>query len=147
MRVLTIAALSGLALGLGANRTFAEAPAPATLHVLLPADATLSINGEKTTSTSGQRRFITPALQPGKIYTCTLSAEVVRNGTVVRIERKVRVRAGNETDVILETPPSGYASFYDELSASVSPAPARVTVPVSLPSISTSVWYSPWTGN
>jgi hypothetical protein len=74
MRVLMIAALSGLALGLGVNQTFAaDAGAPAVLHVLLPADATLTIDGEKTMSTSAERQFETPALEPGKIYLCTRS--------------------------------------------------------------------------
>lgn len=147
MRVLMMAALSGIALGLGANQGVAAAPekgAPAVLHVLLPADATLTIDGEKTTSTSADRHFETPALEPGKVYLCTLKAEFVRSGATVRLERKVRVRAGMQTDVILDAE-GDYTSFYD--GSTPAPSSRVITLPVFISTRSSSGWYSPWTGN
>jgi uncharacterized protein (TIGR03000 family) len=146
MRVLMIAALSGLALGLGVNQTLAaaEAGAPGILHVLLPADATLTIDGEKTVSTSADRHFETPALEAGKVYMCTLKAEFVRSGATVRLERKVRMRAGMQTDVIMDAD-GDYTSFY---SASAPTTPRQiVSSPTFVPRFSVAGWYSPWTGN
>ncbi len=39
----------------------------ATLVVSLPEDATLTVDNEPTTSTSAQRVFVSPALEPGRI--------------------------------------------------------------------------------
>lgn len=76
----------------------------ARLVVTLPGDATLKIDGRATTSTSGQRVFQTPALEPGKTFHYTLEAEVVRDGQARTVTRKVAVRAGEETRVDLEVP-------------------------------------------
>src|SRR5207247_1488613 len=54
--------------------------APAQLFVSLPTDAKLSIDGEKTTSVSAERTFVSPTLEAGKAYTYTLQAEFVRDG-------------------------------------------------------------------
>jgi len=80
----------------------ADLPAPATIIVLLPADARLTIDGEITTSTSARRVFLSPALRPGQQYQYTLQAEVVRQGQPVRITRVVPVQAGATTQVSLE---------------------------------------------
>jgi len=77
---------------------------PATLVVELPADATLTVDGTATTSTSSSRVFITPALQPGRTYTYTLSAQVMRDGGVQTVTREVAVRAGEQTQVQLDIP-------------------------------------------
>jgi outer membrane protein assembly factor BamB len=45
---------------------------PATLRVLLPADAVLTIDEAPTRQTGPERRFITPPLMPGKTYSYTL---------------------------------------------------------------------------
>jgi uncharacterized protein (TIGR03000 family) len=79
-----------------------EGPAPATLIVSLPADATLTIEGTPTTSTSGVRVFTSPVLEPNKDYYYTLKAEVVVNGEPQTITKQVLVRAGEETRVTLE---------------------------------------------
>jgi uncharacterized protein (TIGR03000 family) len=75
--------------------------APATLIVSLPADAKLVVDDTPTNSTSAERTFVSPVLNPGVDYNYTLKAEVVRDGKKVQVEEKVTVRAGKETRVTL----------------------------------------------
>jgi uncharacterized protein (TIGR03000 family) len=77
---------------------------PANLLVTLPADATLTIDGHKTVSTSAQRMFTTPALEVGKEFTYTLKAEVVRDGKTEVATKVVTVRGGEQTTVKLDIP-------------------------------------------
>jgi uncharacterized protein (TIGR03000 family) len=70
----------------------------ATLVVTLPADAKLTIDDARTTSTSGERVFNTPALKVGQDFHYTLTAEV--NGRTVT--REVAVRGGETTRVNLD---------------------------------------------
>jgi uncharacterized protein (TIGR03000 family) len=71
----------------------------ATLIVSLPENATLTIDGEETTSTSAQRVFVTPALEEGKEYEYTLKAKVERDGKVEIATAKVTFRAGETKPV------------------------------------------------
>jgi uncharacterized protein (TIGR03000 family) len=87
-----------------------DVAAPATLVVNLPADATLTINGQRTTSTSSRRVFLSPALKPGKVYRYSLTAEVNRGGNPVSWSRDVTVRAGAESNVTLTVPAASVAS-------------------------------------
>jgi uncharacterized protein (TIGR03000 family) len=75
---------------------------PARIVVDLPADATLSFDGQRTTSTSAQRVFETPALLEGKEYQYTVKAEISRGGRMRVITRNVIVRAGQETRLRFE---------------------------------------------
>lgn len=74
-------------------------PQPATLLVYLPANSTLTIDDQPTTSTSAVRRFVTPPLEPGKTFHYTLTAQATRGGQTVTVRQKVQVRAGEETTV------------------------------------------------
>jgi uncharacterized protein (TIGR03000 family) len=74
----------------------------ATIVVNLPADATLTVDGEKTQSTSGTRVFISPPLQAGKTYQYTLRAEVNRDGRRETTSRTVDVQAGRTTNVNID---------------------------------------------
>jgi uncharacterized protein (TIGR03000 family) len=78
--------------------------APAVIVVSLPADATLAVDGAATASTSAVRTFVSPELTVGKVYEYTLSAQVVREGRSVQVQKNVTVRAGEETRVSLELP-------------------------------------------
>lgn len=78
-----------------------ETSAPATIQVNLPADAKLSIDGAATTSTSAQRSFVSPTLEPGKDYYYTLKAEVVRDGKTLVATQRIQVRPGQTTPVNL----------------------------------------------
>jgi uncharacterized protein (TIGR03000 family) len=82
----------------------------ATLIVSLPEDATLTIDGESTTSTSAQRVFVTPALEQGKEYEYTLKAQVLRDGKPQIATAKVTVRPGETSQVELSVPAAGVAA-------------------------------------
>jgi uncharacterized protein (TIGR03000 family) len=82
----------------------------ATVMVDLPADATLTIDGEATTSTSATRLFQTPQLESGQTFHYTLKAQVERDGKVQTITRRVEVRAGEQTRVSLTLPTATVAA-------------------------------------
>jgi len=73
--------------------------APAKVLVSLPVDASLTIDGQSTTSTGTSREFVSPALESGKDYVYTLTVNVVREGKTVSESKTVLVRAG-ETSTI-----------------------------------------------
>jgi uncharacterized protein (TIGR03000 family) len=78
--------------------------APARIRVLLPADAALTVDGSPTRSITDDRLFVTPPLDVGKDFHYNLKARFVRGDEVVTVERRVAVRAGEETTVRLEPP-------------------------------------------
>ena len=87
--------------------TYASAPvqqpaaAPATITVNVPADAVVSVDGAKTSSTSTERVFASPDLKPGTIYYYTLTAEVVREGKTLTAREVITVEAGKNTKIAL----------------------------------------------
>jgi uncharacterized protein (TIGR03000 family) len=83
--------------------------APATIVVELPADATLKVDGAATASTSSVRVLVSPELNYGKEYQYTLSAQVVRDGKSVQVEKSVLVHAGEESHVRLDLPVASVA--------------------------------------
>jgi uncharacterized protein (TIGR03000 family) len=84
------------------QKTTLDNAVPATIVVKVPADARLTIDGEATTSTSTQRVFVSPALNPGRDYHYTLKAEFHKDGKLMSVSKEVTVRAGNETRVNLD---------------------------------------------
>jgi len=86
------------------------ADAPATIVVTLPEDAKLAIDDNATTSTSGNRVFVTPSLPIGQEYHYTLKAEVMRDGKATTVEQTITVKAGEETRIELTLPATGVAS-------------------------------------
>jgi uncharacterized protein (TIGR03000 family) len=87
-----------------------SANAAATIVVELPADATLSVDGAATSSTSAVRVLVSPELPAGKEFHYTLTAQVVRDGKPVQVEHTVAVRAGEESRVSLSLPVATVAS-------------------------------------
>ena len=85
-------------------------PAPAIILVSLPAEAKLMVDDHTTTSTSAQRRFASPPLQPGKDFHYTLKAEMVRDGQTVVATKEVTVRAGETTRATFTTSAGTVAS-------------------------------------
>jgi uncharacterized protein (TIGR03000 family) len=77
--------------------------AQATLVVTLPADATLTIDGAATSSTSAHRVFETPVLEHGRKYGYTLKAEFEHQGKTVSLTKQVVVEAGLTTTVQFDT--------------------------------------------
>lgn len=84
-------------------------PAPATIVVDLPADAKLLIDDTTTTSVGANRVFQSPILNPGKTYSYTFTAEIVREGKPVRVEQVVEIEAGETKPVRIEMPAVGVA--------------------------------------
>jgi len=70
---------------------------PARIRVRLPADATLLINGQKTTATGAVREFETPELDPDQVYTYLLLARWTEGR--IMVEKRLRVRTLSGTRV------------------------------------------------
>ena len=84
----------------------------------LPAGATLYANGYKTTQTSAERIFITPALEADQAYHYVFTAETIRDGKPVVESRRAEVTAGRTTRV----------EFSDMTAAQARPDPTRVVI-------------------
>jgi uncharacterized protein (TIGR03000 family) len=87
-----------------------ETSTRATIVVSLPADATLTIDGAATVSTSARRVFSSPALEAGKDFTYVLKAQVMQEGKPLVVEKKIIVRSGETTEVTLTPTPEGVTS-------------------------------------
>lgn len=87
----------------------ALAPAPATIHVSLPADAKLFVNDFAVKATGSERVLVSPTLNRGLDYVYTLKAETIQDGRTVTVSRQVFVRAGETTRVAVELPASSVA--------------------------------------
>jgi uncharacterized protein (TIGR03000 family) len=72
----------------------AQQAVSARLKVLVPADATVTVDGHATRSTGAERQFVSPPLQPGRKFTYTLEATWKENGQLRRLTRRVTVEAG-----------------------------------------------------
>ena len=106
--------LAILALSVGDPRTTALADddkKPISIQLLVPADATLEVDGYYATKSTGKsRRFVTPPLTVGKTYTYTL--KVTSKGKTVVRDIKVRHGGINTFDLLpdfrpkTDSPPS-----------------------------------------
>jgi uncharacterized protein (TIGR03000 family) len=76
------------------KKTTMEGSGPARLIVSLPADAKLYVDGTAMKTSSAERTFNTPPLEPGQAYYYMLRAEVVRDGQTKAESMRVIVRAG-----------------------------------------------------
>jgi uncharacterized protein (TIGR03000 family) len=81
----------------------------AVLVVYLPADATLTIGGARTFSTSDLRVFVTPPLSSGEGYYYTLKATRVVGGAKQTVSKDVRVAVGRESTVAITFPETSVA--------------------------------------
>jgi uncharacterized protein (TIGR03000 family) len=73
-------------------------PASATIVVNLPSDAALKVDDQPVES----RTLVTPALDQGREFHYTLTAEIVRDGETLTATKEVAVRAGEETQVSID---------------------------------------------
>jgi uncharacterized protein (TIGR03000 family) len=76
----------------GSESPAPEAGQPADLVVYLPEGVRLFIEDRPTRQTTAERRFETPPLEPGRVYTYTLRAE--QPGAAAAETKRVQVRAG-----------------------------------------------------
>jgi uncharacterized protein (TIGR03000 family) len=72
--------------------------APASVTVVLPENATLTVN-DVAINAKGKQTFATPKLEKGKTYFYTVKAELVRDGKPVTETRKIDVAAGKDVTV------------------------------------------------
>ncbi len=98
-------ALGALALGLLALAAWSQTPAPAgqeapiRLQLLVPADAKIFVDGNATRQTGPVRRFESPPVPLNKTFTYQIKITWTVNGEEKSVEKRVRVRAGeNQLD-------------------------------------------------
>src|SRR5262249_61399111 len=77
----------------------AEDQNAARISVVVPPNAQVFFDGEKTSQRGQFRRFVTPALEQGQNYTYEIRAVWDDNGNKVERTRKVQVRAGQQSSV------------------------------------------------
>jgi uncharacterized protein (TIGR03000 family) len=75
----------------------------ARVNVLVPSEATLTIQGQRMTQTGSYREFVSPPLVPGQDYTYTVRATWNDNGREASAEKSVHVAAGSRVEVDLMT--------------------------------------------
>jgi uncharacterized protein (TIGR03000 family) len=68
--------------------------------VVVPADATVWIDGAPTTQTGTDREFQTPPLEPGRVFTYQVRARWTQNGQMMDQTRTAEVRAGGMTMLV-----------------------------------------------
>jgi uncharacterized protein (TIGR03000 family) len=73
----------------------------ARLHVTLPADAELWLNGKRTHRNGVERDFITPQLKQGQTYAYQVKARWTQDGKPLEETVEVKVRANKTTNVTL----------------------------------------------
>jgi uncharacterized protein (TIGR03000 family) len=73
----------------------------ATIKLLVPAPATVTVDGQATTSTGETRLYETPPLAPGKTFSYELKATWEESGYKIVRMAEARVEAGKETVIDL----------------------------------------------
>jgi uncharacterized protein (TIGR03000 family) len=71
----------------------------ALLHVSLPADAELWLNGKRMSRTGAERDFVTPKLQEGETYAYEIKAHWTKDGRPQEETIEVKVHANKTTNV------------------------------------------------
>ena len=91
---------------------------PASVRVrLLGQWATLTINGKPVKRKGGTLRYITSRLDPGKIYSYTFKAKIVRGAQTMTIVQKVRLKGGQQKALSFRWPASSSMGRRDSASA------------------------------
>ena len=85
-----------------AGAPVATAPRTAEIVVRVPVAAKVFVEDRPTKQRGVERLFETAELQPGRTYTYTIRAELVRDGRTVSETKRVTVRAGESTQVRFE---------------------------------------------
>jgi uncharacterized protein (TIGR03000 family) len=84
--------------------TNAPADNKAHIRLMVPAEAEVWIEGDKTSQSGTMREFVSPPLAPDNNYTYEIRAQWMENGKPVDQTRKVTVRAGALTVVDFTRP-------------------------------------------
>ncbi len=83
----------------GAPQTTVPHASAGQLTIWVPRDATVTINGYRTTSTGQRRVYVSYGLKPGYTYKYVVRAEVIRNGRRVHQTRTVYLTAGSTSQM------------------------------------------------
>jgi uncharacterized protein (TIGR03000 family) len=81
--------------GSSAGSTARQGNRVITVHVSVPADAEIWIDGNKTAQTGTARSFVSPPVTPGHDYTYEVKARWRESGKEVVQTRRVLVHAGD----------------------------------------------------
>jgi uncharacterized protein (TIGR03000 family) len=79
---------------------------PATIELVVPADAQLWFNGQATTQTGTVRRFVTPPLNADNDYSYEMKARWIKDGQPMEETRTISVVAGGFRRINLSDPAS-----------------------------------------
>ncbi len=77
----------------------------ATLTVLVPSDAVVWVNGEKTTQSGPRRDFVSSGLAPGRSYTFEVRTEWKgQDGKPVDLVQRIPMQAGDKRAISISVP-------------------------------------------
>jgi uncharacterized protein (TIGR03000 family) len=76
-----------------------------TIKMSIPENAKLFVDGKQIDVTPGMLTFRTPALTAGQTYFYDFRIEVTRDGALIADERRIYVRAGQETAAVFSNVP------------------------------------------
>jgi len=74
-------------------------PKSVTVDVRVPPDATIWFGDSKTSQTGSTRTFISPPLEPGKVFAYDIHAQWTEGDKVVNRTKEVKVQAGQRVEV------------------------------------------------
>jgi uncharacterized protein (TIGR03000 family) len=86
------------------DKRFLQMPAPssASIAISVPANAKVYIDNNLMKSTSTERIFMSPLLEPGESYFYTVRVVIEKDGKEAEDVRKVIVRAGQRTELAFD---------------------------------------------
>jgi uncharacterized protein (TIGR03000 family) len=126
MRTIPAVGFSTLLL-LGATAA-AQAAAPASIEMIVPADARVWIGDEATTPQGAERHFVTPSLEVGARYYYVIRVQWTEGGKTLERSRRVSFVSGDQIRIdLVQTD----APTLDVTVTRSVPAPARVSPTIS----------------
>jgi uncharacterized protein (TIGR03000 family) len=81
-----------------------EADQRVRIHLVVPANASVSFDGEKTAQTGSARDFVTPPLPSGKEFRYAVRAEWTENGQKMESTRSIMIHAGDRVSLDMSKP-------------------------------------------
>jgi uncharacterized protein (TIGR03000 family) len=79
-------------------------PTRASIDIRVPADAKVFFDRSPTAQTGSDRRFVSPPLEPGRVYRYEITARWIRDGQEQTGSRTVRVEPGQTVHVDFGSP-------------------------------------------
>jgi uncharacterized protein (TIGR03000 family) len=121
----TVACVAALVLGLAAAAQPGGEKQTADITIIVPANAEIFFNGQRTTQKGTQRVYVTPPLAVGKKSSYNVRARWQEGGKVVEQTRKVEVTGGARVEVnfLAAAPTQAVQAGQPGRIANYSPAP------------------------